>query len=49
MRTLYFCAALLAAAPATILAQTQHPATLAGHAVLPAQTFIDMPPTPPPT
>lgn len=43
MRTLLFCAALLAAAPATMLAQTQHPATLAGHAVLPAQTFIDMP------
>jgi hypothetical protein len=43
MRTLLFCAALMAAAPASVLAQTQQPATLAGHAVLPAQTFINMP------
>jgi hypothetical protein len=43
MRTLLFCAALMAAAPASVLAQTQLPATLAGHAVLPAQTFINMP------
>ena len=36
-------ATLTVATPWTALAQTAYPATLAGHAVLQAQTFIDMP------
>jgi hypothetical protein len=44
MRTSFFCSVSLALmVSTTALAEGDFPATLAGHAVLPAQTFIDAP------
>ena len=41
--SLAVCTALLCAVSSSAFAQQTYPATLAGHAVLPALTFIDAP------
>ncbi len=49
MRSLFLTAAVIALATAPALAEQQYPATLEGHAILPAATFIKPPADAPPS